>query len=131
MKHYEGDKIRLTQVDDFDQVKNLDEKSGIPIKYKDIEFIFYPTMVVKDPTDLIIFAYKFNHKERLILYYNLPHPDTDKMIQILKVVSEINGYQLSNIYEYLPEMYETGQKLSKGEIELEEGVHPNMNEYIQ
>lgn len=125
MKHFENEMIRLTKCTDEEDLKSSEE-GGILIKYKDIEFIFFPTMVIKDPTGLVVFGFKFNHKEKLLLYYQLSNSDTSELLKALIFLAKVRGYQLRDIYEYLPEIYKTSLKIAKGEIDLKDGPHPDM-----
>lgn len=129
MKHYDGKMIRLEQLGK-DEMPEPDKDKGIQIKYKELEFTFFPGVIVSNKKGQPIFGIKFNYKERLALYWKSPDVDKkdaskiDEALQILIPAVERGNFGISDIMDYLPEIYDTAMKVRKGEIELKDGPHP-------
>jgi hypothetical protein len=123
MKHYDGEMIRLEMLDEEIPKK---ETEGIIIKYKELEFKFFPRVIVKDPTGYPIFAFKFNDGESLALYWKESNaPKVDEMLQTLIMTARFGGFTPMDIMDYIPEIYKTAKLAQKNQLPLKDGPHPD------
>lgn len=141
-KHYENKFVKMTtQISDEDAEKlKKDAEGGIKI-YTDFgEFVFFPSNVITDPVGDPILYIKFKHKEKLVLYHYTQHPESRKAVNDLKLsimmankISKMSGndYVVRDITDYISEIEKLAQKLQDGEIQLDDGVHPDMKDALK
>ena len=137
-KHYENNAIRMTSVSDeeADKIKK-DAESGIKIKTEFGEFIFFPSNEMLDPVGDHILYIKFNHKEKLVLYYMTQHPESRNALDMLKtsimMTNMIRGenYVVRDIMDYIEDIEKVAMELKDGKIKLRDGVHPDMKDVFK
>lgn len=130
-KHFENDAIRMTIADGNEELKK-DLDKGIKIKTEYGEFIFMPTCMISDHAGDPIIYFKFNHREKLVLYHMTQHPDGMNAFTSLRNVVDIanrtikEGYIVRDIMDYIKETEKVVKKLKDGDIELKDDIHPDM-----
>lgn len=138
-KHYENKFVKMTtQISDEDAEKlKKDAEGGIKIHTDSGEFVFFPSNVITDPVGDPILYIKFNHKEKLVLYHYTQHPESRKAVNDFKLVimttNKISGhnYTVRDIMDYIAEIEKLAQKLKDGEIQLKDGIHPDMKDALK
>lgn len=138
-KHYENEFVKMTtEISDADEEKLKKEADGgIKICTDYGEFVFFPSNVITDPVGDPILYIKFNHKEKLVLYHYTQHPESRKALNDFKMVitmaNKINrdNYTIRDIMDYITEIEKLGQQLKDGEIQLKDGIHPDMKDALK
>lgn len=138
-KHYENKFIKMTtEISDEDAEKlKKDAEGGIKIHTDYGEFVFFPSNVITDPVGEPILYIKFNHKEKLVLYHYTQHPESRKAVNDFKLTimmtNKISGhnYAVRDIMDYIAEIEKLAQKLKDGEIQLKDGIHPDMKDALK
>ena len=106
----ETELLRMWKTDkDSEEAKEIDEvfKDGIEINYKGMKLKITGFNVMRDKkTDELIFAYKFEHDEKFILYYS---PNNDergkKVVKLLTDLGRLGGYNIQNMEDNLKSIY--------------------------
>ena len=124
---FETESFRAWLPTDKELKENIATKSDLKIKYKDVEFVLTGfTKCYKH--DKLVFAYKFKHESKLILYYIPETEDKTQMeetktaLNLLKNLSEIANYNIQDAMDTFKNMYlelQTLEKLSKIKQEKE------------
>ena len=138
-QHYEDEKVRVSyipmgEMSEEELKKDLDEKErlkqmGLVITWEGNEFVLKGFTSWQDTvTKEWILHYKFNHKERLLLYLKTNHPRCEEMLHVVSILSKLRGYQVRNIYDYIEHMMTLHDKAKAGELEFKDGPHPNMQD---
>lgn len=101
-------------------IQKRTKDNSFKIKYKDMEIEACGfTILTHKETKKLMFAYKFKHDERFIIYYipeeNKNNEDCKKAFEIIKMASNMSGYNLQDMRENLKSIYEEFQ-LQKKEI---------------
>ena len=97
---------------DKEELKKLDDEKGFEIdigeenKLKCLGFT-----ECKDKDDKILFAYKFKHESKFILYYN-PNKD-EKFLNVLKAVALVSGYNLQDLEENIKSIKQEVKTMNK------------------
>ncbi len=68
VKHYDGKILEKLEKDEMPE----EERKGVIIKYHELEFKFFPRIIVSDKDKKTIFGIKFNYAERLVLFWRTP-----------------------------------------------------------
>ena len=138
-KHYENKFVKMTtQISDVDAEK-LEKEADEGIKiYTDYgEFVFFPSSVITDSAGEPIIYIKFNHEEKLALYHYTQHPESRKAVDDLKMVILVanktsgHNYAVRDIMDYITEIEKVSQQLKDGEIQLKDGIHPDMKDALK
>jgi hypothetical protein len=121
--------IRLETLDK-DEMPEPEKDKGIKIGYKGFEFVFFPRIIVSDKDKKTIFGIKFNYAERLVLFWRTPDKieedsKIDEFLQMFTPGLKESNFEIRNVMDYIPEIYETAVKIGKGELPLKDGPHPD------
>lgn len=138
-KHYENKFVKMTtQISDEDAEKlEKDAEGGIKIYTDYGEFVFFPRMVIKDPVGEPILYVKFNGEEKLVTYHYTRHPESRKAVDDLKMIvlaankTSGHNYAVRDIMDYITEIEKVSQQLKDGEIQLKDGIHPDMKDALK
>ncbi len=111
----ETELLRMWKVDEttekeFDKEEGFEIDLGNKIKMKAMG----STTARSKETNEIIFAYKFKHEKRFILYY-IPKEteETKKFLGILNLLADAHGYDLQNLKENMKSMKEEVKLMDK------------------
>ena len=143
-KHTETNLQNITtvQIDEdgekaLEELKKKYEKRGIPVKVEDDqckeqEFIDLDFKTLTDGAGDPVLHFKMKAKN-LILYLTTPHPDSLNCLQTLK--NSIRGFAFEiEIRDYMvdiKDMLRNIQQQQKGQVKVEDGIHPNMKQYLK
>jgi hypothetical protein len=137
-KHYENKFIKMTtEISEEDAEKLKKEEGGIKIYTDYGEFVFFPSNVITDPVGDPILYIKFKHKEKLVLYHYTQHPESRKAVNDFKLsimmTNKISGhdYVVRDIMDYIAEIEKLTKKLQDGDIQLKDGIHPDMKDALK
>ena len=131
--HFETDLIRGIVVEDGTSSK-IKPGSGIKIKIEDPEFdkegcemeLIGFTTICDKAGDEVLYV-KFNHKEKLILYYETPHTESRRALELFKEIeSLVLNYQVRDMRDYLKECYRNIKAKEAGRLKTKPGKHPDM-----
>lgn len=90
----ETESLRIWEHKDDDEETEIDNSNSFKIKYNGLEMNLTGFTTCKDKkSNKIIFAYKFKHEERMILYYineDLTEEEKDKIDKVLFMIKKIN-----------------------------------------
>lgn len=143
-KHTETDLQNITTVQTdiggenvIEELKKKYEKRGIPVKVQDDtgkehEFMALDFKTLTDKAGDPVLYFKFK-ATNLILYITTPHPDTLKCLQDLR--NSVRGFpfeiELRDYMLDMKDMLRNLQQQQKGEVKLEDGIHPHMKKYFK
>lgn len=145
-KHTETDlqnvtTLHLENVEDgkkvLEEIQKKYQKRGIPVTVKDdegkeYEFYALDFKTFTDPAGDPVLHFKMKAKN-LILYLTTPHPDSLNCLETLK--KSVMGFPFKvEIRDYLvdiKDMVKNIQQQQKGQVKAEDGIHPNMEQYIK
>lgn len=137
-KHCENKFIKMTtEISEEDAEKLKKEEGGIKI-YTDFgEFVFFPNKVITDPVGDPILYLKFNHEDKLVTYHYTQHPESRKAVDDFKSVIMLankmsgNDYAVRDIMDYIAEIEKLSRQVRDGEIQLKDGIHPDMKDALK
>lgn len=144
-EHMEDEKVRCTiikelsekDIEDKRREKEEMRKHGLVITIDGYEFILQGFTTVTDRiTKDEIFHYKIktnpNNKpeDNFVLYHLTPHPDSTKLLNVLRLLSERRGLPMMNIVGFCRHIVKVNKCIEQGKIKTEEGKHPNMKDYL-
>ncbi len=101
---------------DSEEAKEIDEatKDSVEINYKGMKLQMTGFNLLEDKkTKRLIFAYKFKHDEKFVLYY-IPDNNKEgkKCLRFIQGFIRLGGYHLQDMQENLKSIYaEYGEKL--------------------
>ena len=121
----------------LEELKKKYEKRGIPVKVmddqgKEQEFVALDFNTLTDQAGDPVLHFKLKAKN-LILYLTTPHPDSLKSVQVLKKSVMRSPFEIV-VRDYLvdiKDMLRNIQAQQKGQVKVEDGIHPNMKQYIE
>ena len=103
----ETESLRIWKTDKKEHPKEAEElekfkDEGFEIPYKDIKFRMLDFNIARHTkTNEIMFAWKFKHKEKLILVYN---PSNTDITPLLDIIDNL-GFQVQDIMESIKSAY--------------------------
>ncbi len=121
----------------LEELKKKYEKRGIPVKVmddqgKEHEFVALDFKTLTDSAGDPVLHFKMKAKN-LILYLTTPHPDSLNCLQTLK--NSARGFPFEiEIRDYLVDMKDmlrNIQQQQKGQVRVEDGIHPKMKKYLK
>lgn len=121
----------------LEELKKKYEKRGIPVKVmddqgKEQEFVALDFKTLTDQAGDPVLHFKLKAKN-LILYLTTPHPDSLKYLQYLK--NSVRGFpydiEIRDFLVDIKDMLRNLQAQQKGQIKVEDGIHPNMKHYLK
>jgi hypothetical protein len=99
MRIWEVDKKKYPE--EFSEIEKFKDE-GIEIPYKDVKFKILDFNIARDPkTKEVMFAWKFKHKEKLILIYN---PSNTDVTPILGVMQKL-GFEIQDVMDTFKSAY--------------------------
>ena len=106
----ETELLRMWKTDkDSEEAKEMDEvfKDSIEIDYKGMKLKITGFNIMREKkTNKLVFAYKFKHDEKFILYYT---PNNNKkgkkVLATLSDLAVLGGYNMQNMEENLKSIY--------------------------
>lgn len=121
----------------LEELKKKYEKRGIPVKVMDDqgkkqEFVALDFKTLTDQAGDPVLHFKLKAKN-LILYLTTPHPDSLKSVQVLKKSVMRSPFEIV-VRDYLvdiKDMLRNIQAQQKGQVKVEDGIHPNMKQYLE
>jgi hypothetical protein len=103
----ETESLRIWKTDKKEHPKEAEElekfkDEGIEIPYKDVKFKILDFNTARNPkTNELMFAWKFKHKEKLILIYNPSNTDVTPFLSIMQGL----GFEIHDVMETLKNAY--------------------------
>ena len=103
----ETESLRIWKLDKKEhpeEFKDMDKlnNEGIEILYKDVKFKILDFNIARNPkTKEVMFAWKFKHKEKLILVYNPSNTDVTPMLDLMQKL----GFEIQDVMESIKNAY--------------------------
>lgn len=121
----------------IEALKKKYEKRGIPVKVmddmgKEHEFVALDFKTLTDGAGDPVLHFKMKAKN-LILYLTTPHPDSLNCLQTLKKSAMGFPFEIE-FRDYMVDMKDllrNIQQQQKGPVGVEDGIHPEMEEYLK